>query len=60
MGVVVTGGVKKKVSLLLLDDVKVNDYVIIHAGFAINKIDEQEASETLKSIRKAVSRMNEK
>ncbi|TET28759.1 HypC/HybG/HupF family hydrogenase formation chaperone, partial [Candidatus Aerophobetes bacterium] len=32
------GGVKRKVSLMLLDKVKVGDYVLLHAGFAISKI----------------------
>lgn len=59
MGVVDTDGVKREVSLLLLDDVKVNDYVIIHAGFAINKIDETEAEATLKILREVVSSIGE-
>jgi hydrogenase expression/formation protein HypC len=36
-----------KVSLDLLDDVAIGDYVLVHAGYAIQKIDEQEAIETL-------------
>lgn len=60
MGTVDADGVKRVVSLLLLDNVKVGDYVIVHAGFAINKIDESEAAETIKTIREAVSLMDEK
>jgi hydrogenase expression/formation protein HypC len=41
-------GVKRKISLELLEEVKVGDYVILHAGFAIQKLDEQDALETLK------------
>jgi len=47
MGVVELGGVRRKVSLQLLDDVEVGDYVIVHAGFAIEKLDEETARETL-------------
>jgi len=48
-------GVKREASLLLLDDPKVGDYVIVHAGFAIHKIDEAEAMESLKLMREAIS-----
>lgn len=46
-GTVVSGGVKINVDLRLLDDAKVGDYVIVHAGFAIQKLDEKDAKETL-------------
>lgn len=42
-----TEGVKYRASVELLSDVRVGDYVIIHAGFAIQKLDEKEARETL-------------
>jgi len=41
-------GVKKIISLELLDKVKVGDYVILHAGFAIQKLDKKEALKTLR------------
>ncbi len=41
------GGIVKEVSLSLLDEVKVGDYVLIHAGFAIQKLDEKEALDTI-------------
>jgi len=41
------GGIKREVSVELLSDVKEGDYVIIHAGFAISKIDEEEADTML-------------
>ncbi|MBD3185677.1 HypC/HybG/HupF family hydrogenase formation chaperone [Candidatus Bathyarchaeota archaeon] len=42
------GGLKKKVSIILVKDrVKVNDYIIVHAGAAIEKIDQDEARERL-------------
>ncbi len=47
------GGVIRDVRLDLLEDVKVGDYVIIHAGYAIQKLDEKEAQETLKLLREA-------
>ena len=47
MGDVEVGGVKREVGLMLLDDVRVGDWVIIHAGFAISKLDETQAEETL-------------
>lgn len=47
-------GVQREASLMMLDDVKVGDYVLIHAGFAIEKIDEDEAQLTLKALREAL------
>jgi len=40
-------GVKVEVSLALVDDVNVGDYVLVHVGYALNKIDEEEAIKTL-------------
>ncbi len=48
-------GVKREASALLLEDPKVGDYVIVHAGFAIHKIDEEEATETLRILREALA-----
>jgi hydrogenase expression/formation protein HypC len=48
-------GVRREASLLLLEDPKVGEYVIVHAGFAINKINEEHALESLKLLREAVS-----
>lgn len=45
------GGSEKEISIALLDDLKVGDYVIVHAGFAIQRLDEKEALETLDIIR---------
>jgi hydrogenase expression/formation protein HypC len=41
------GGVLKEVSLACLTDVKVGDYVIVHVGIALSKLDEEEAARTL-------------
>ena len=43
-------GTRKEISLRLLDGVGVGDFVIIHAGFAIEKLDTERALETLKLI----------
>ncbi|NWF52246.1 MAG: HypC/HybG/HupF family hydrogenase formation chaperone [Nitrospirae bacterium] len=46
-------GAQREVSLLLLnEDVKVGDYVIVHAGFAIQKIQEEDAKENLRLMKK--------
>jgi hydrogenase expression/formation protein HypC len=42
------GGVSREISLRLIEDAGVGDYVLVHAGFAIETIDEHEAQETLK------------
>ena len=41
------GGVRKSISLALVDDVAVGDYVIVHVGYALQKLDPDEADETL-------------
>jgi hydrogenase expression/formation protein HypC len=50
-GLVEFGGVTKKVNLTLLGQVSVGDYVLVHAGYAIERIREEEAAETLDVIR---------
>ena len=46
-GVVDLGGVRKPVSLALVPEAAVGDYVIVHVGFAIGLIDPEEAARTL-------------
>lgn len=49
-------GVRRSASLMMLgDEVKVGDFLIIHAGFAISKLDEEEARETLRLMREVFS-----
>jgi hydrogenase expression/formation protein HypC len=48
-------GVQREASLLLLEDAQVGDYVIVHAGFAIHKLDEAAARETLDLLREALA-----
>jgi hydrogenase expression/formation protein HypC len=42
------GGIEKEVSTALLDCVAEGDYVILHVGFALTKLDEEEAKKTLR------------
>lgn len=50
MGRVDFGGVLKEVCLAYLPDVEVGDYAIVHVGFAISRIDELSARQTLKTF----------
>lgn len=43
-------GVRMKISLVLLPEAKTGDYVLVHAGFAINVLSDEEAKETLKIL----------
>ena len=47
MGNVAFGGIVKKVSLVWVPEANIGDYVIVHAGFAISKLDEEEAQKVL-------------
>ena len=50
MGKVSFGGVKKEVSLALVPEAKVNDYVMVHVGAAISVVDEEEAKKTFEVL----------
>lgn len=45
--IVSLSGVRKEVSLVLVDNIALGDYVIVHVGFALQKLDQQEAKRTL-------------
>ena len=45
-----TGGLRRTINIEMIPGIKVNDYVIVHAGFAIEKLDPQKAEETLRLI----------
>ncbi len=47
-------GVRREASLMMLEDAAVGDYVLIHAGFAIEKIDPEEARKTLDVFREVL------
>ncbi len=55
MATIDVDGVQREASLLLLEDAAVGDYVIVHAGFAIHKIDEAAAMDTLKLLKEAAA-----
>jgi len=48
------GGFVRDISLDLCPDVSVGEYVLIHTGFAIQKVDEKEAEETLELLKQMV------
>jgi len=50
LGVIDFSGIKKEISLAYLPEAKLNDYVIVHAGFALSIIDEEDARESLKAF----------
>jgi hydrogenase expression/formation protein HypC len=47
------GGVRKRISLALVDDVAIGDYVIVHVGYALTKLDPGEAARTLATFAEA-------
>ena len=44
------GGVVREASFMLLPDAQVGDYVLLHAGYALQKVDEAEAEETIRLL----------
>ena len=58
MATIDVDGVQRSASLMLLDDVGIGDYVIVYAGFAIQKLDETAAAESLKLLREAAALMD--
>ena len=55
MATIDVDGVKRSASLMLLEDAAVGDYVIVHAGFAIKKLDEEAAVETIRLLKEAAA-----
>ena len=51
IGVVESGGVRRSINVSLVKDLKIGDYVIVHAGFAIEKVHEGRAKETLQILK---------
>lgn len=49
-GLVELAGVVREVSLMLLPEARVGDYVLLHAGYALQKLDEEDAQETLRLL----------
>lgn len=60
MATVDTMGIKRHVSLdLMADEINIGDYILIHVGFAMNKIDEEEALQSLEVYREMLEAMEE-
>ncbi len=53
------GGLARQASIMLVPDTQVGDYVLLHAGFAIQKMDEREAEETLRLFAKIAEGMED-
>jgi hydrogenase expression/formation protein HypC len=50
-GVAEIDGVRRDISVIYVPEAKVGDYVLVHAGFAIGQVDEDEAAKTLELLR---------
>ena len=50
-GIVQAGGLRRKANFSFMKDLKLGDYILVHAGFAIEKVKESEARKTLKALR---------
>ena len=50
MAIVSAGQIRRRSAINMLDSVNLGDYVIVHAGFAIEKLDPQKAEETLRML----------
>ena len=53
------GGITRTVSLDLVPEAVVGDYVLVHVGFAISKIDEEEAHKTLEALQELANLQDE-
>lgn len=53
MATVALGEVKKEISLALVEEVQVDDFVLIHVGYALNKVSPEEAERTLQLFAEA-------
>jgi hydrogenase expression/formation protein HypC len=59
MAEVSAGGAVFQAGLQMIDDVKVGDYILLHAGFAIQKISEKDAVETLRLFEEINNSLND-
>ena len=53
------GGIARRISLWLTPEAKVGDYVLIHTGYAINVLDQEEAEETLRLLQEIAELVEE-
>lgn len=56
-GTVELDGVRREISLMLLPDAEVGQHVLVHAGYAIGAVDEEEAAKTLDLLREYADHM---
>jgi len=54
------GGILREVSLAYVPDAKVDDYVIVHVGFALNVVDDEEAESLIKYVKQMEAEHNER
>jgi len=59
MAEVSVGGAVFRAGLQMVDDVRIGDYILLHAGFAIGKLKEEEALETLRILKEMDDAMSE-
>jgi hydrogenase expression/formation protein HypC len=57
VGAVELDGTIRQVGLQLIDDPRVGDYVLVHAGFAIQKLNEEEAAETIRVLNEVAAEL---
>lgn len=55
-GVVEMGGIRRKVNLSFVEDAQPGDYVVVHTGFAITRMDEAEAADTLRLLNECIEK----
>ena len=58
-GIAELGNLQREIGLLLVENANVGDYVIVHAGYAIQKLDEEEASETIELLKNYLEQPSE-
>lgn len=49
------GGITRRISIMLTPEARVGDYAIVHSGYAINILDQQEAQETLRLLSELIA-----
>ena len=59
MADVSAGGAEFKAGLHMIENAKIGDYILLHAGFAIQKISEEEAKETIKLLEEMENSLGE-
>ncbi len=58
-GIAEIDGVRREISVMYVPEAEVGDYVLVHAGFAIGQVDEEEAAKTLELLREYSDAMAE-